>query len=305
MAVDTVKIDRIRVLAAKVETTTGTPISLSGTDGQFIVLNPSMTADDPVNEREAQAGLGMYPSVPGAQGGRLTFEVELTGSGASGTVPPWATTFLPACGMTNTTGTFAFASSNVTLTFGLYEDGLLRILSGARGNYTISAKSGNPVRVQFEFMGKYQLHTDVSILSPTFPTVIPPVFANSTFTLGAYAPILSQFDLTPGNEVTMRESGAAGDTLGYRAAAIVGRKPSLTLDPEAVAVATKDWRALTAASTQLALSIVIGSTANNIITIASSTCQVTGSSRGNRNGLMIDQLRCVLTTTTPYTIAFS
>jgi hypothetical protein len=70
----------------------------------------------------------------------------------------------------------------------------------------------------------------------------------------------------------------ASDT-GYLYALVTRRMSTLTLQPLAVPIATKDWFAELVASTEAALSIVLGTAANNTITIAAAGgCQL--ASRG-------------------------
>lgn len=303
MATSRPKLSRLRALTAKVETTSGTVIAVTGSDGQFNVLNPVMTPDDPQNEREIQAGLGVLASTPGAQGGTLTFSLEAYGNGATG-VPAWASTFLPACDWENTAGTFAATTGLTTLTFVLYEDGVTRTLFGARGNFKIRMQNGKPWMFDFEFKGKYGTDADVAIVAPTFPTVIPPVWYGATCSIaGSFTPTLSTVEIDPANEVVLRED--ATDATGYRSAAIVGRKPTGTMDPESVSVATRAWRTKISASTEESLSITVGSSSNNTITLAATKFQTVKSSRGNRNNLLTDTINFQLNSSSPFTLAFS
>jgi hypothetical protein len=303
MAVDTPKLDRVKLLAAKIETTTGTAESLTASDATFIILNPVMTPDDPMNEREYPADLGQLASVPGGRSAKCTFDVELMGSGATG-VPAWASTFLPACNWSEDTGTFGYTRSGTTLTIALYEDGLKRTMSGCRGTFKISLKSGEPAKVSFEFTGKYNAVSDTSILSPTFPTTIPPIFAGSTVSIGgSFTPVLSTFDIDIANEVVLRED--ATDASAYKGAAIVAMKPTGTLDPETKSAATRDWHDKLLNATEESLSIVIGSASNNTITIASTKMQAMKAGRGNRNKLLTDAVSVQFNGDSPLTIAFS
>lgn len=303
MATDSAKLDVIRLLAAKVETTTGTAIAVTGTDATYIIMNPQMTPDQPLNEREAMAGKGQLQGSAGAQSGKLTFEVELSGSGSSGGVPDWATVFLPACDFTNSAGTFARTNNVTTLTMVLYEDGLKRTLSGAKGTFKLTLVSGKPGRLAFEFTGRYEDEADAAILSPTFPTVLAPVFKGATCTIGGYTPKISTFEFDAGNTVIMRED--ATDATGYHAAAIPQHKATFTLDPETDSIANRDWFTKYKGSSEEAVNVVVGATANNTITLAATKAQTTKSPRGSRNGLMTNQIAGQFNGTTDFSIAFS
>src|SRR4051812_1535508 len=101
---------RQRVLAAKIETTQGTAVSLAGADGAFNVYDVTIDADIPMTERKGQGSMSKLASVPGTRAGSLKFKLDVYGSGSANTSPTWATTFLPACGMVETAGTWALAS---------------------------------------------------------------------------------------------------------------------------------------------------------------------------------------------------
>lgn len=307
MATDAPKLEAISHLAAKAETTTGTAIAVAAAEAAFIVFNLEMNGDEPENERQAMAGKGRLASAPGAQSGSCSFEIELTGNGSAG-LPLWASTFLPACDWEVSTATYSAANGVTTLTLVVYEDGLRRELTGARGNFRLILEAGKPGRVRFEFKGKYHATavTDAAILSVTYPTVLAPVFAGATVSIaGAFTPTLSRIEIDAGNDVQMREDATAADASGFKAAFIPNRKTTGSMDPEAVAVATRDWRSKLFGRNEESLSIVVGSSANNIITIAAAKFQTIKAPRGKRNGLLTDAIGFALNGTSPFTIAFS
>lgn len=302
MATDRAKITAIALLAAKVETTTGTLISVLAADAKFIVNNLRMVPDQPENEREQPGGMGQAPSVVGLGTATLTFDVEVTGNGGTGQ-PPWATTLLPACGYENTAGTFS-ASNNILTTLSLYRysDGLVEAMTGCKGNCVIRKQAGQPGKASFTFRGKYTQESDTAILSPTFPTVIPPVDP-SILTFGAFSPKASFVEIDFGNQVEIRED--LNSTGGVYAAEIVNRKPTWAADPEAAATASRDWQALRNASTQEAFSLQIGASANNTIIIASAASQVVRTRMSDRNGLYTRDVGGRFNGLAPLTIAFS
>lgn len=297
MAVDTFPlVQDQRLIAAKIETTTGTAETLAAADGAF---NAYMTSDGiedltEVIQRQGEGSSSMLPSVPGARWGRLAFAVDLVGSGGAGQ-PGWATTLLLACGLNNSSGTFSPITGETqadTVTLGYYVDGLLQSLAGAMGTFTIPLVTGQPSRVEFEFWGVIQTESDTALLAPTFPTVIPPRWAGTTNTYDSYALKASRATFTLNNDVQPREDPSVA--AGIRSAVIVHREPSVELDPEASLVATKNWQTMFYASTEGALSLVIGTAANNIITIASTKAQVVACPMANRNGIMTRNLRLQL-----------
>src|SRR5689334_11845313 len=124
MAADNTPLLRRRqVLVAKAETTTGTDVSPAAADGVFIVYDPKFEPDIPMIGRPALASYEKLTSVNGPRSAKLSFDVDYSGAG-SAAIPPWASTFLPACGMVAAAQVYSFndatnATLN-TLTLALY-----------------------------------------------------------------------------------------------------------------------------------------------------------------------------------------
>lgn len=303
MALELPKNEKIMLLAAKLETTNGTAIALTASDADHIVYDFAWNPDDSSIARPMPAAMGGDKSVVGAQTGTVTFRIELAGKGATSAVPAWADRFLPPCGYVKTGSTFDRSNTGQTLTIAWFEDGLKNILYGACGNFTIEGTHSNPVAINFSFTGLYSGETDVAILSPTFPTVLPPIWVGSTVTVGAYTPVLSSFSIDAGNQIELRPDAAA--TYGIRCAWIPNHDPSLTIDPEAVAVATRDWVAVYRAMTEEAFSLTVGSATYNTITLTAAKAQTQQPKRLVRNGLLAKSITAQLNGATPLAIAFS
>jgi hypothetical protein len=303
MATDRALYRRRRLLAAKLETTTGTAETVLATDAKLIVSNfGGIIPDDPQNDRELVGNRGYETSVPGGSTGSCDFEIDLSGNGASG-LPPWATTLLPACDLIASGATYAYSTDDETVTLVEYEDGLKRILHGCKGDVTFTFSASGIGKARFRFIGCYTAETDATILAPTFPTVLPPACESMTMTIGGYSPRWSTLELALGNQLVMREDPTAATS--YHAAAIPNCTPTMTLDPELVTVATKNWQSIREAATESALSIVLGGTANNILTFAATRLQVRSVRPGERNGLSIHALGFQLNGATPFSLAFS
>lgn len=283
---------RRRVLAAKIETTPGTAEALTGSDGVFNIFEPSINPTIDFMQREGQGVFSPLPGVLGAYGGTASFQVELTGGDP---VPAWASTFLPACGLVDDSGTFSPVSeapgSNVkTITIGHYQDGVFKRLRGCMGNAVFTFISGQKVMIQFTFTGIWDEPTDVALISPNYPSVLPPRFANTGLVIGGsggWSPKISQMTLDLGNEVILREDPS--DISGYCTALVTNRRMNGTLDPEASLVATEnpygDWLD----STERALDMEIGE-AGNRVTFAAPKFQIANPQEGDRNGLQIDTI---------------
>lgn len=281
-------LSRQRVFAAKAEVTSGTAVALAAADAAYNVIDPRLDEDVGENQRTGQSALSRLPSVPGARAGRMTFRTELYNAA---TEPAWLTTLLTACGFVASGAVYApstGASAAPTLTMGFYEDGLFKSIAGAMGNFTISATNETQVFIDWDFLGVLQTESDVTLITPTYPTTRPPRFAGSTITVGAFTPRISRFSVTPGNVLTLRED--AGHVSGYLAACITDRNPEATLDPEATVVATRNWQSLQLAGTTEALSVAIGSGTDGTITIAAPVAQTVRKAGADRNGISINEI---------------
>jgi hypothetical protein len=236
---------------------------------------------------------------------RLTFEQDLCGNGASG-LPAWATILLPACGMTASGSTYTFGVQDPlkTLTFRYHENGRVRGMAGAVGTFTIPLEAGKPARIRFEFLGKEIADADASFPSITLPTVKPPRFANaSAVTIGSFTPRLSKLEITAGNELVPRDD--ANETAGLRSGIIVDRVSRAVLDPEATTVATRDWQTLLRARTTESMTVVVGTVAQNIITITAASTQCVARPAGDRQKIRTEQVTARLLGESPFSIAFS
>lgn len=280
---------RVRVLAAKIETTSGTAESLSASDAAFNAYDVSIQPNLEFQPRDLQGSLSQMSGTLGARGGTCTFKIDLTGDGAAGT-PAWASTFFPACAMVVSTGTFSPKSespgSNVkTITIGVYENGLVKKLRGAAGTFKIMFEAGKKIYLEFTFTGAWVAPADATILAPTYPTVMPIRFAGATWTIGSYTPKVEKMEIDIGNTVYLRPTGT--DASGYVAAIVDNRRVVGTLDPESDLVATRDQYGVWLAGTEAAFSLAV-TDGTDTITFAAPKFQITNVQEGERSNLQID-----------------
>jgi hypothetical protein len=278
-----------RVLAFKVETTPGTAETLTNTEAVYCT-DPVMQADIPMFDRAATGALGRLASVPGARRGKITFNIEVAGDGTDNT-PHWAT-LLTACGFTASSGVYTptstFTSMN-TVTIGLYEQGIFKLMTGAMGNVSFEAKTGEPLMAKFEFEGIWNAPTDASTLSlPAIP-ITPPRVAAATLTIGGATPAgVASVSLNMGNAIKLCED--ITKVSGYSRAVITDRVVSGKIDPEHQLVATSDVFGSWLAGTEAALNFVVGSATHNTITFAGAKCQYHNVQEGERDGIVTAEL---------------
>ena len=291
---------RRRVLAAKIETTIGTAISLAGADGAFNVYDPMIQASITMDQRESQGGFNYLASVPGGRMGTATFRTMLEWDG-SATEPAWADTFLPACGWVKSGQVYTPRSeapgSNVkTLTIGCYVDGLFKSIVGAMGKFKVTLPTGKAGFIDWEFMGAWQAPTDVAIIAPTYPTDKPIRFASGLAEWNDVNWCVAQAVIDSGNEVIMRECPTKAS--GYISAYITDRRPTVTLDPETVLVATQDrfgaWLAMTENFLELDCDGPVGGTSNAVLSFDIPKAQVINLQEADRGKMVTDaiELQC-------------
>lgn len=284
-------LSRVRVLAAKIETTPGTIETLAAADAVFNVFNPVIQPTIAFQQRQGQGAFSSLPGVPGARGGTVTFATEIMGTGG-GAIPAWASTFLPACGWVAAAQVYSPSSaapgaSVKTLSIGVYEQGVRKTLRGAVGDFEIVLAAGQIGVVNWTFTGIWDDPTDVAILAPTYPTIAPFRYAAATSTIAAFAFKHAQLMIKAGNEVMLRED--AGNVSGYISGLITNRMVTGTIDPEASLVATKDPYTEWTARDEGALSVILAG-GGDTITLAAPKLQFTNLQEGERSGNQTDQI---------------
>jgi len=211
---------RVRVLSAKIETTSGTAETLAAADADYNVFDAMIQPNIEYIARPSQGSFGHLPGTIGPLTGTATFKTELTGSGTPNTAPQWALALLPACGWGHSGGLFtplaeAVGSNIKTVTIGLHENGLFKQLRGCSGNFTITIEPGKPIMFDWTFQGAWVAPTDATILAPTYPTAKPLRAASNTFTIAAWTPCFQSMKIESGNTITPRECATAAGGISY------------------------------------------------------------------------------------------
>ena len=285
-------------IAAKKETVEGAAETLSASDA-FLAANVKFTPNFAMGERKnVSSSLSPWASIPGVRSAKLEFDVELKGSGTAGTAPALGN-LLKACGLGETVDsgksvTYAPASSSISsLTLAAYQDGIIKKIWGARGNVSLKLENGAPGWLHFEFTGADFSVTDGTMLSGvTYESTKPVAFLSATFSIDSYSALIGVLEINMNNEVNLRKD--ANTDSGYKSAVITGRKPTMTMDPEHVTVATYDFFGKLRSGNEGSLSLVLGSTAGNICTIKAPKVQYINISDDVRDGIRSLGITCQL-----------
>ena len=124
------------------------------------------------------------------------------------------------------------------------QDGVRKGLVGGMGTFSMSARAGDPIDVNWEFSGRFNKNDDYEI-DPEFPPAGVPDFGDTTTPIkfasfvidGATCPGDFKFDL--GSSLAIRRCASMPD--GVEGFFVAARSPSIELTPELLPVLAKDF----------------------------------------------------------------
>ena len=277
----------INIVLAKVESSYGTDAAPAAATDALIVFDwtPQPVQYDTVQRRIDRGFAGARPTLNTRPRQQHGFSVELCGSGTAATPAKWGSVLLRGClfGAPNIAAdvTYPLASGGddgASLSFYGQKGGtgdLMRMRAqGQRQNAVFNFEEGNFPYIVFDGIGLLNDLPDATAISaPTLPVYPDPVevnSANTTFTLDTYALKLRSFTLDLGLRPTYRslvnhreiifDSDDGADRRGINGQ-IVCELPGL---------AAKNYFSAIHGSTPIAMSLVHGTAAGNIVSMASS-----------------------------------
>lgn len=285
-----------RTILVKTETTYGTDPVPTGSANAVLCKNLDIT---PMETELASRDLvrpyfGASEQYVSGAYVRVTFDVEMQGSGTAGTAPAYDA-LLKACGLASTVAagtsvTYAPISTNfgsVTIYYNV--SGVLHKVTGARGNLEMVIEAGQIPVYRFTFLGLYKAPTDTAAPTVDYTDFKSPIVANSdntpTFSLFSYsAGALQSLNINFNNNISYRALIGAEDIQ------LSDRSITGTAVIEAPTIAAKDFFSLGLATTTGALSLVHGKTAGSRVELASSRVNVTNPSYSDLNGITMMSL---------------
>lgn len=307
---------RKALLLIKKETTSGQDASPVKASDAVIAYDVDISPEVGNQERPHQgSGLSRLQEVIGNMKFKISFSLELRGSGTAGTAPRGLGAALQAAGHSETlvggtSATYAPISASIpTVTIYAYVDGKLYKCVGTSLNASFEIPAGERAMVKFEGESLYQRPTDSSYpTDPTFDTTLPLVGKNMTVYLDSYAAVIKGLNFSPNNTVTPRKD--LNQTWGWAVPNITDRNPGGEITIEDILLATKDYWAKFDADTLMELSVIMGATAGNIVTINASYVRLRGIPMGDEDGIRTTALpfqmaMTPLTDGSEYTIVFT
>ena len=205
---------RTKIILAKIEVTYGTdptPVAADGVLAKDVTLSPMEGSEF---DRDVENSFfGSTGTLPVELASKLTFKVELSGSGTKGT-PPQFGPLLRACGC----GQTIVAATSVTyakispvfdsITLYIWIGGTQYVMKGARGDCTIVYEAQKLPYLMFEFKGLFVSPTQVTPVVPTLTGwkdgEVVGSLKTPTFTINAVPLVMRKAELKFGNQVEGR-----------------------------------------------------------------------------------------------------
>lgn len=287
---------RKKTILAKIESTYGTDPTPTGSANAILVRNIDLTPQetDFASRDLIRAYFGNSEQLPGAARGMLSFEVEMSGSGAAGTAPAYDA-LLRACAMssTNTPATkqdyLPISASLEAVSIYFNVDGVFHKFLGVRGDVSMSWSIKNIPVYKFSFTGLYVAVADAAIPTPVYTGFIKPLQVSNVnttpFTLHSYSAVASDLTINLTNQVVHRSLIGGSESV-----LITDRKPSGSVTIEMTTVAAKDWFAICKAATIGGLDITHGTAAGNKVQVTSSGVQLANPRYSDQDGVQMLQM---------------
>ncbi len=286
------------LILAKVETTYGVDASPAPATDAILTTKPTIELITEDKEREVVLPyFGSLAAIPIATGIKISFGVEVRGSGTE-TTPPRIGALLRACGFTQTIGTSSVDydphswQDGESITIYFYHDGILYKALGCVGSSVkLTAKANEPARFEFEFQGIFGGSASFAS-SIAFPTPIfgdaqtPPVFRSGSFSFGSLTStnaVIESLEITCSTTVAKRADANA--QYGVKRYSSTNREVSGSFDPEVVSLSTWNPWSIYENATIGALSATIGTTSGNRLVISAPNCQIESPKLGAREGI--------------------
>jgi len=285
------------VLLIKLETTYKTEaVPAAGTDA-ILVANPSFGIEGArmIERENTKADLNKDQGIYAGSLRKVSFEVENKGSGVAGVAPEFGAA-LQACGMletivANTSVTYTEADEGIpSVTIHYFEDGILHILTGCRGEASGSLETGEKGTISFEFTGHLKASSDTPIPAAAYIETLPAPFIKASVDIGGFGPAISKIDFGLGNTVATPPS--ASDAEGYGEIVITERDMTGSFDPESTLMATKDWvNEWRTGIIQTLTTGVVGTTPGNQFKVDMDVYfrEISG---GDRDGVLTNEISC-------------
>ncbi len=180
-----------------------------------------------------------------------------------------------------------------SITFYAYMDGVLYKVLGARGNASLSMKTGEACKISFNFTGMDGGISDASVPTPNYQNATPIIFKGGVMTIDRLVAAVSELRFESGNNLVYPANPNAAQ--GFDPTIITNRDMTGTVDPLMTLVATRNIFNDFKNGTARIMHARCGQGAGNRFSFTAPSAQYTGSNPGDRDGLLITNapFKCV------------
>ena len=268
------------------ETTTAAAITgtaTAGSAGSITLAAASSATDDIYN--------GMIITITGGTGsGGVGVITDYVGSTKVATVQKSTATFTPGASSTYSiaanVGYKPVSASFDSASIYFNNDGVLHVITGARGTFVLNAEVGEIPTIEFTMTGIYNAPTDTAAPATTYTNQATPLIfkAGSTtaFSILGYSGCLMSLELDMANEIVYRELVGCDKSV-----LITNRATEGTCMIEAPTIAQKDFFTIANDDTTGILTMLHGTTAGNRVTLLAPKVDIGNPSYEDSDGIQM------------------
>lgn len=268
------------------ETTTAAAITgtaQAGSAGSITLAAGASATDDIYN--------GMIITITGGTGsGGVGVITDYVGSTKVATVQKSTATFTPGASSTYSiaanVGYKPVSASFDSASIYFNNDGVLHVITGARGTFVLNAEVGEIPTIEFTMTGIYNAPTDTAAPATTYTNQATPLIfkAGSTtaFSILGYSGCLMSLELDMANEIVYRELVGCDKSV-----LITNRATEGTCMIEAPTIAQKDFFTIANDDTTGILTMLHGTTAGNRVTLLAPKVDIGNPSYEDSDGIQM------------------
>ena len=268
------------------ETTTAAAITgtaQAGSAGSITLAAAASATDDIYN--------GMIITITGGTGsGGVGVITDYVGSTKVATVQKSTATFTPGASSTYSiaanVGYKPVSASFDSASIYFNNDGVLHVITGARGTFVLNAEVGEIPTIEFTMTGIYNAPTDTAAPATTYTNQATPLIfkAGSTtaFSILGYSGCLMSLEFDMANEIIYRELVGCDKSVIITNRAVEG-----TCMIEAPTIAQKDFFTIANDDTTGILTMLHGTTAGNRVTLLAPKVDIGNPSYEDSDGIQM------------------
>ena len=268
------------------ETTTAAAITgtaQAGSAGSITLAAAASATDDIYN--------GMIITITGGTGsGGVGVITDYVGSTKVATVQKSTATFTPGASSTYSiaanVGYKPVSASFDSASIYFNNDGVLHVITGARGTFVLNAEVGEIPTIEFTMLGIYNAPTDTAAPATTYTNQATPLIfkaGNTTaFSILGYSGCLMSLEFDMANETIYRELVGCDKSVIITNRAVEG-----TCMIEAPTIAQKDFFTIANEDTTGILTMLHGTTAGNRVTLLAPKVDIGNPSYEDSDGIQM------------------